>query len=98
MAKILSIIIPVYNEGSTIHLILDRIKSAQLMNDIQKEVVIINDCSKDDTEEVILNYKLGNPELNTLYVKHEVKVNNLFPMVCQKKRIRWALPPKNLEP
>lgn len=72
MAKILSIIIPVYNEGSTIHLILDRIKSAQLMNDIQKEVVIINDCSKDDTEEVILNYKLGNPELNTLYVKHEV--------------------------
>ena len=72
MAKTLSIIIPVYNEGSTIHLILDRIKSAQLMNDIQKEVVIINDCSKDDTEEVILNYKLGNPELNTLYVKHEV--------------------------
>ena len=33
----LSIVIPAYNEGNTIHLILDRIKAVKLVEDIQKE-------------------------------------------------------------
>ena len=35
----LSIIIPVYNEGKTIHQILDKIKAVQLMGNLEKEVV-----------------------------------------------------------
>ncbi|UOE52112.1 glycosyltransferase family 2 protein [Mucilaginibacter sp. SMC90] len=68
----LSIIIPAYNEGNTIHLILDKIKEVNLINDIKKEVIIVNDCSKDDTEAAIYKYKLGNPEVNIQYFKHEV--------------------------
>jgi len=68
----LSIVIPAYNEGKTIHFILDKIKGVQLINGIEKEVIIVNDCSKDDTEEAVLRYQRNNPELNIQYFKHEV--------------------------
>jgi len=70
--KILSIVIPAYNEGRTINLILDRVKSCTFNFSIEKEVIIVNDCSKDNTEEAILQYKSSNPELNISYYKHEV--------------------------
>jgi glycosyltransferase involved in cell wall biosynthesis len=68
----LSIVIPAYNEGPTIHHILDRIGAVQLVNNIQKELIIVNDCSKDNTEEAILKYKADHPEMNIVYYKHEV--------------------------
>lgn len=68
----LSIVIPAYNEGPTIHHILDRVKAVQLAGDMEKEVIIVNDCSKDNTEEAILNYKSVNPGLPISYYKHEV--------------------------
>jgi len=69
---VLSIIIPAYNEAKTIHLILDKVKAVELIKNIQKEIIIVNDCSKDDTEEAIADYKLQNPDLNIQYFKHEV--------------------------
>lgn len=68
----LSIVIPAYNEGATIHLILDEVKEVSLVNDIEKEIIIVNDCSKDNTEEAILKYKDANQEMNIQYFKHEV--------------------------
>ncbi len=68
----LSIVIPAYNEGPTIHHILDRVKAVQLTGDISKEVIIVNDCSKDNTEEAILAYQAGNPDLPISYYKHAV--------------------------
>lgn len=70
--KKLSIIIPAYNESKTIHLILNKIQSVNLLNNIEKEIIIINDCSNDDTEEVILNYIKINPDLTINYFKHEI--------------------------
>lgn len=64
--------IPAYNEGKTVHLILDKIAQVSLLNNIQKEVIIVNDCSKDDTEEAVLRYKQNNPQLCIAYYKHEV--------------------------
>lgn len=52
----LSIIIPAYNEARTIHFILDKVIAVQLINNIEKEVIIVNDCSKDDTVEVVQAY------------------------------------------
>lgn len=69
---LLSIAIPAYNEGRTIHLILDKIKAVNLNATMQKEVVIVNDCSTDHTEQAILSYRDQNPELNIKYYKHEV--------------------------
>jgi len=68
---VLSIIIPAYNEGKTIHLILDKVKAVKLIENIEKEVIIVNDCSKDNTEEAILHYKNNNTGLNIQYYKHE---------------------------
>ncbi|QJD94658.1 glycosyltransferase family 2 protein [Mucilaginibacter robiniae] len=68
----LSIVIPAYNEGKTIHLILDKIKTVELINQLAKEIIIVNDCSKDDTEEAVLRYRQANPEMNIQYFKHEV--------------------------
>lgn len=68
----LSIVIPAYNEGRTIHRILNKVKAVELTGGMLKEVVIVNDCSKDNTEEAILSYKAANPELPISYYKHEV--------------------------
>lgn len=72
MSKTLSIVIPAYNEGATIHRILDLIKKVELIGNLNKEVIIVNDCSKDNTEEAILAYKEANPDLPISYYKHEV--------------------------
>jgi len=68
--KKLSIIIPAYNEGNTIHLILDKIRQTQLIN-IEKEVILVNDCSEDQTEESIMNYISANSDLQIHYFKHD---------------------------
>ncbi len=69
--KLLSIIIPAYNEGKTIHFILDKIKRVELINEIQKEIIIVNDFSNDDTDEAVSRYMVANPLLNIQYFKHE---------------------------
>lgn len=68
----LSIVIPAYNEEATIHLILDRIREVELVQDIQKELIIINDCSKDDTKGAIKAYMAANSDMNIMYYEHEV--------------------------
>ncbi len=74
MSEKLSIIIPAYNEGKTIHFILNKVKAVNLINDITKEVIIVNDCSTDETEKSIENYILNNPELNIQYYKHNINM------------------------
>lgn len=68
--KRLSIIIPAYNEAKTISTVLDRINEVKLFNNIEKEVIIVNDCSKDDTEEVVQQYISNNNELSIKYLKY----------------------------
>jgi glycosyltransferase involved in cell wall biosynthesis len=68
----LSIIIPAYNEGDTIHLILNKIKTVELVDDIKKEIIIVNDCSTDHTEQAIHDYQQANPDVNIQYFKHSV--------------------------
>jgi glycosyltransferase involved in cell wall biosynthesis len=66
----LSIIIPAYNEGSTIHLILNKIKAVELIDDIQKEIIIVDDRSTDNTEQAVASYKAENPDMDIRYFKH----------------------------
>jgi len=70
--KVLSIVIPAYNEAKTIHIILNKVKEVKLVNNIQKEVIIVNDCSADNTEEVVQEYIEQNKDLNIQYYSHEV--------------------------
>lgn len=72
MQHSLSIVIPAYNEARTIHLILDKVKAVELDGGLGKEVIIVNDCSTDATEQAIQSYRRANPELNIQYYQHEV--------------------------
>ena len=63
MISKLSILIPAYNEANTIHLILDKVKAVKLINGLSKQIIIINDCSKDNTKAIIESYKKDNPEI-----------------------------------
>ena len=58
----LSILIPAYNEERTIHLILDKVLAVKLNGGIKKEVVLVNDCSTDNTKEAINAYISSHPE------------------------------------
>jgi glycosyltransferase involved in cell wall biosynthesis len=72
--KTLSIIIPAYNEGNTIHMILDKVRNAALVNNIQKEIVIVNDCSTDHTASAIQSYMSAHPEMNIRLKNQEVNM------------------------
>lgn len=68
----LSIIVPAYNEGATIHIILDKLRQVELKDAIAKEIIVVNDCSSDNTEAVILDYQKNYPELDLRYFAHPV--------------------------
>ena len=46
---VLSVVIPVYNERKTIHEILRRVRAVP----IRKQIIIVDDCSKDGTTDVL---------------------------------------------
>jgi glycosyltransferase involved in cell wall biosynthesis len=58
----LSILIPAYNEARTIHLILDKVLAVRLPVCITKELIIVNDCSHDETVQVVEAYMTVHPE------------------------------------
>ena len=66
----LSIIVPAYNENKTIYFILNKLKEVVLLNDIEKEIIVVNDCSTDDSETTIKNYISENNDLDIKYFAH----------------------------
>jgi glycosyltransferase involved in cell wall biosynthesis len=67
----LSILIPAYNEAATIHLILDRIREVTLIGEIEKELILVNDCSTDGTGDAVRAYMSRHPELPIRFIEHE---------------------------
>jgi len=67
ICKKLSILIPAYNEEATIHLILDKVLGVKLVNNIEKEIVLVNDCSTDKTKVRIEEYIATHPEASFLF-------------------------------
>jgi len=67
----LSVIIPAFNEAKTIQIVLEKVANVQLLNGIEKEIIVVNDCSTDDTEGEILRFKTTS-SINIVYLKHEV--------------------------
>ncbi|MEO6729268.1 MAG: glycosyltransferase [Candidatus Dojkabacteria bacterium] len=63
--KVIDVIIPAYNQAS---FILDTIKAIENQTVKPRQIIIIDDGSKDNTEEVIKNYK---SEVKINYVKKE---------------------------
>ena len=49
----LSVIICVYNEGSTILELLNRVQGVHLGEGWQKEIIVVDNCSRDGTRELL---------------------------------------------
>ena len=74
----LSIVIPAYNEAATIHLILNRILAVKFIYDVQCELIVVNDCSKDGTSEALVKYKDSHPELDMVIHNQETNQGQRF--------------------
>lgn len=70
--KKLSIVIPAYNEENTIISVLKKVSSVNLINNIQKEIIVVNDASKDSTAEKVSSFIKENPELDIKFFNHAV--------------------------
>jgi glycosyltransferase involved in cell wall biosynthesis len=68
----LSIVIPAYNEEKTIQTVLKAVASVELIGGFEKEIIVVNDCSKDGTESQIFTFKAQHPDVPVTYFKHEV--------------------------
>ena len=55
--KKLSIIIPVYNEEKTIHQVLEVVYNINLSQNVVKEIIVVNDASKDNSLKEIERFK-----------------------------------------
>src|SRR5690349_14646406 len=70
--KKLSVLVPAYNEEKTIDTILTTLLSVRLINNIQLEVVVVNDCSKDKTADKLIAFKHANPNADIKIFHHEI--------------------------
>ncbi|MGQ9863338.1 MAG: glycosyltransferase family 2 protein [Bacteroidia bacterium] len=69
--KKLSILIPVYNEEKHIIPLLEKVRGVKLIGELEKEIIVINDCSTDGTEKILQDYIRNHPELEIIYLKHQ---------------------------
>ena len=68
--KLLSILIPAYNEEKTIERILNRVLSVSLIRNIDKEIIVIDDCSTDRTYSIVENFIQEYPSAVIRLEKH----------------------------
>ena len=70
MSKVLSVIIPIYNEEDTVLKILNELEKVILINDIKKEYILVNDCSTDNSKNIIDQYIIDNKDVNAKLFSH----------------------------
>src|SRR5210317_1849853 len=68
----LSIIIPVFNEANTIGEVLQLIDKLPLVGDIDKEVIVVDDCSTDRSSSEIKKALETVSKENFILLEHEV--------------------------
>ncbi len=74
MIKSLSIIIPVFNESLTIYKLLDTVNNLVIKNDIRKEIIVINDFSKDNSKKEILRFIKEKKSLSITFIENDFNV------------------------
>ncbi len=67
-----SIVIPAYNEEKTIRTLLDRVYSVPLPEDLDREIIVVDDCSKDQTQKVVHQFINTHSQVQVHYVRHKI--------------------------
>ena len=70
--KKLSVLVPAYNEENTIQTILTTLSKVVLPQNIEMEIIVVNDCSKDKTAIKLQEFIDAHPQLNIRSFHHEV--------------------------
>ncbi len=67
--KILSVIIPVYNEAKTVAEIIRRVEAVSLPAGIKKEIIVVDDASTDGTRDALLA-----PASRVVTIRHKINM------------------------
>ncbi|MDR3129329.1 MAG: glycosyltransferase family 2 protein [Tannerellaceae bacterium] len=70
--KRLSILIPAYNEERTIGTVLDKVIAVHLPEGMEREIIVIDDCSTDGTAKQAKAFGQSHPDLKLVYGRHDV--------------------------
>jgi glycosyltransferase involved in cell wall biosynthesis len=70
--KKLTIIIPAYNEEATVLRVIEKVRAVTLPVGVDKEIIVVNDCSRDNTKEVVEKFLSENPNTGIRLLSHEV--------------------------
>ncbi len=68
----IAFVVPCYNEAENIVATLENIVSAARKKSVDYEIVVIDDCSTDETRSVVLNFKNKNPDVPLTLVCNEI--------------------------
>ncbi|HQO87268.1 MAG TPA: glycosyltransferase family 2 protein, partial [Bacteroidia bacterium] len=74
MIQKLSIIIPVFNESDTITTVLEKVNTVQLINNISKQIIVVDDHSSDNSLEAITQFKNKHPHTEINIVQQQVNM------------------------
>lgn len=64
---LISVIVPCYNKEKSIQITMTSLLNQTIINDIQ--IILINDCSTDNTQAILEEYRDNNPNVNILVHK-----------------------------
>jgi glycosyltransferase involved in cell wall biosynthesis len=67
-----SIIIPAFNEEKTICTLLDRVVTAPLPADLEREIIVVDDCSTDQTRWAVWHYIDSTNQDQIQYIRHAI--------------------------
>jgi len=73
----ISIVIPAYNEEATIEEIVEKVQAAPLPGGLTREIVIVNDGSKDRTKELLNRFE-GQPNTIVIHQANQGKTGALL--------------------
>ena len=84
MNKIISIIVPVYNEVNTILIVLEKLKNLKLYEDYKPQIITVDDNSNDGTKELLQKLEKNEEYKNDIFL---FKKNNVGKGDSQKLAI-----------
>ncbi len=68
---IVSVIIPAFNEQATIYRVLQRVHGVELVQGVEREIIVVDDHSTDETGAEISRFRMEHPEAVIHYQKHD---------------------------
>jgi glycosyltransferase involved in cell wall biosynthesis len=68
--RVLSVVIPIFNEERTLQLLLEKVIHAHLPEGITRQLILVNDCSSDRSEEIVRDVQTAYPDVDIRYIGH----------------------------